>query len=68
MKLLKRIKLFVLSNTNLFETNNNENLSISSIFYEKLIIEKEKINNYFQLDLLISSIIYSLAIMIFLLI
>ena len=50
---------------------NNENLLISSMFGAilwKVIIEKEKINNSFQLNLLISSVIYSLAIMIILLI
>ena len=73
MKLLKRIKIIFLRNILIYlkQTTmvpNNEKLLISSMFgtnLRKAIIENEKINNSFQLNLLISSIIYSLAIMIF---
>ena len=73
MKLLKRIKIIFLRNILIYSKQttmvpNNEKLLISSMFgtnLRKAIIENEKINNSFQLNLLISSIIYSLAIMIF---
>ena len=73
MKLLKRIKIIFLRNILIYlkQTTmvpNNEKLLISSMFgtnLRKAIIENEKINNSFQLNLLISSIIYSLAVMIF---
>ena len=73
MKLLKRIKIIFLRNILIYlkQTTmvpNNEKLLISSMFgtnLRKAIIENEKINNSFQVNLLISSIIYSLAIMIF---